>query len=147
MTTMKNTNSRLAIAPAPLWLFALLMALPFNYHGAAQISVPQLINYQGQLLDTGGTPAANGNYTMEIRLHSTDIGDAVVWGPEVFDGLSTIGHTARVTVFQGNFNVVLGPKDTANRDLAAVVGANSQLFLELKVGANPPITPTSGTGR
>jgi hypothetical protein len=103
--------------------------------------VPPLINYQGQLLDASGNPMATGDYNVEIKLYSAESGGAVVWGPQTFNGQSGTGLGPKVSVVQGHFNLILGPKDTADRNLVDIVGTNPSLFLELKVGSGNPIAP------
>ncbi len=104
-------------------------------------AVPSLINYQGQLLAPNGTPIATGDYDVEISLYPVESGGALIWGPEVFNGESGTGHRPKVSAFEGRFNLVLGPEDTEDRDLAEIVAANPSLFLEIKVGSGNPIAP------
>jgi hypothetical protein len=108
--------------------------------GLAQ-SVPQLINYQGQLLDAGGNPMPTGDYTVEVRLFTVESGGGAIWGPQVFSGQSGIGFGPKVPVVNGRFNLVLGPQDTNTNDLASVFAANASVYIELKVGTGNPISP------
>src|SRR6184192_4080509 len=116
-----------------LFCAALLLALLTGPNALAQ-SVPQLINYQGQLLDAGGTPMPTGDYTVEVRLFPVESGGAEIWGPQVFSGQSGTGHGPKVSVVNGRFNLVLGPQDTSSNNLASVFAANSSVYIELKVG-------------
>ncbi|MBI2926371.1 MAG: tail fiber domain-containing protein [Verrucomicrobia bacterium] len=104
-------------------------------------SVPQLINYQGQLLDANGAPLPTGDYDVEINLFLVESGGAPIWGPQKFNGQSGPGLGAKVPVVDGHFNVILGPKDTGERDLGDVFKSNSSVFIELKVGSGTPIAP------
>ncbi|HVV71111.1 MAG TPA: hypothetical protein VHI52_06380, partial [Verrucomicrobiae bacterium] len=104
-------------------------------------SVPQLINYQGQLLDASGMPLTNGDYVIEVRLFAADSGGAPIWGPQVFNGQAGAGFGRKVPVVQGRFNLVFGPQDTASQSLAAVFATNPAVYLELKVGSGNPISP------
>jgi len=107
----------------------------------AQTGVPQLINYQGQLLTPQGAPIANGDYTIQIALFPVESGGAVVWGPQTFNGQSGTGLGPKVAVVVGHFNLIIGPKDTADRNLMDAVADHPNLFLEIKVGSGTPITP------
>jgi len=121
-----------------LLLTVLLSAAILSARGQ---SVPPLINYQGQLLDAVGNPMPTGDYDVEIRLFPVESGGALVWGPQTFNGQSGIGLGPKVSVVQGHFNLVLGPKDTADRNLLDIVAANPSLFLEIKIGTGSPIAP------
>ncbi len=123
-----------------LFSTALTLTLLAGLDGFAQ-SVPQLINYQGQLLDASGAPMATGDYSIEVRLFPVEAGGVAVWGPQVFSGQSGVGFGPKVAVVNGHFNLVLGPQDTATNDLAGVFAANASVFIELKVGTGSPISP------
>lgn len=117
-----------------LWIA--LSAMP-----AKAQSVPSLINYQGQLLDAAGNPMPTGDYEVQVQLFTTESGGAAIWGPQSFNGQSGTGLGPKVAVVQGRFNLVLGPQDTSERDLASVFADNPIAYIELKVGAGNPITP------
>src|SRR5262249_53509230 len=104
-------------------------------------SVPQLINYQGQLLDSTGNPLPNGDYVIEVRLFGFESGGSVLWGPQVFNGQSGTGFAQKVAVVQGRFNMVVGPQDTNGQNLSGVFAANANVFIEIKVGNGNPISP------
>ena len=118
---------------------ALLLALA-GPRAAAQ-SVPQLINYQGQLLDASGAPMPTGDYSIEVRLFPVESGGVASWGPQVFSGQGGVGFGPKVGVVNGRFNLVLGPQDIATNSLAAVFAANPSVYIELKVGTGNPISP------
>lgn len=64
-------------------------------------AVPSLINFQGTLTDSTGTPLASGLYTIEFRVWNKPIAgepdEQLVWG-----------RTYEVPVANGRFNVILG---------------------------------------
>src|SRR5207248_1972196 len=75
------------------------------------------------------------------NLFPVESGGAAIWGPQTFNGQSGTGLGPKVSVVQGRFNLLLGPKDTGGRDLAGVFAANPSVFIELKVGSGNPISP------
>ena len=81
-------------------------------------SVPVLINYQGQLTDANGTNLPTADYILTFNIYDLASGGLPVWGPQVFDGASSLGHGSKIPVVQGYFNVLLGSNDTAGRLLA-----------------------------
>jgi len=54
--------------------------------GAASGDVPRLIGYQGKITDAGGTPAP-GPVNLTIRLYNASAGGAVLFGPEIHNGV------------------------------------------------------------
>ncbi|MGH7597743.1 MAG: beta strand repeat-containing protein [bacterium] len=82
-----------------LFWVAVLTALMLTTPGA-QAQVPQLINYQGQLTDAGGTPV-NGTVQMVFKIF-----DALSGGTELYREPAT--GTRSVTVTNGIFNVLIG---------------------------------------
>ena len=120
--------------------FGTVLGLLLCLTGLAQ-SVPQLINFQGQLLDAAGDPMPAGDYTIEVRLFPVESGGVVVWGPQIFDGQGGVGYGPKASVVDGRFNLVLGPQDTNTNDLASVFAVNPSVYIELKVGTANPISP------
>ena len=123
-----------------LFCAALLLALLTGPNALAQ-SVPQLINYQGQLLDAAGNPMPTGDYAVEVRLFPVESGGGSLWGPQLFSGQSGIGFGPKVSVVNGRFNLVLGPKDINTNDLASIFAASASVYIELKVGNGSPVSP------
>jgi hypothetical protein len=66
--------------------------------GVASADIPQVISYQGKVTDSGGTPVADGSYTMRFRIMDAPTGGNVLWD----SGDQTIA------VNGGVFNVLLG---------------------------------------
>jgi hypothetical protein len=76
----------------------LLAGLPAA--SAATASPPDLMSYQGYLVDVNGAalaPSAPANYPIEFRIYDASSGGNVLWGEQQV-----------VTVDKGNFSVVLG---------------------------------------
>jgi hypothetical protein len=98
--------------------------------GWAAQTVPSLVNYQGTLVNSDNSPLANGSHPVQFRIYDAITGGQLVWGPQ----------SNMVPVYNGQFNVLLGPTDGASRSLAdAFKGANR--YLELQVSNSLPIAP------
>lgn len=107
-------------------------------------SAPDYVNYQGKLTDAKGAPLATGDYILEFNIYSHPDAleaDKLAWGPQVFDGAKTLGHGTTVSLVNGFFNVILGPKDTANRSLKDAFVAGESRYLGIKVNNGIEITP------
>ncbi len=90
---MKQTMHRL--------LLSCLLAVGIQaVHAQSTSMVPSAMNYQGLLTDTNGNavaPDSPENHNIEFRLYKDATGGTALWG-----------ETQTVTVFKGNFSVVLG---------------------------------------
>ena len=103
--------------------------------------VPEYINYQGLLRDAAGQPLTNGNYVMEFNIYDQANAGTRVWGPFLFDdNTGADGHGLKVPVIDGNFNVILGPRDTNHISITNAFAAASR-FIEIRVGGGSPILP------
>ena len=119
-----------------------LLPLTLLNLSAQTTAVPGRINYQGQLLSVNGTALPNGDYDLTFKLYSDKTGGDLVWGPQIFNGENggTTGYAAKVPLEDEQFNVVLGPKDTQERNLVDAFNGSTR-FLEITIGNNSPITP------
>ena len=72
-------------------------------------SVPKLINYQGKLTDTAGSPLPSGAYGIKIQIWSSATVGQLVWGQEY----------SNVAVVNGVFNIILGAGGTTVSGAAA----------------------------
>ncbi|MCP4110439.1 MAG: hypothetical protein GY749_33785 [Desulfobacteraceae bacterium] len=98
---------------------------------AQTVSVPQLINYQGMLTDANGQPLETKEYKISVSIFMQAMGGTAIWGPQVFE---------KVPVIRGHFNVILGPKDAAGRNITdAFISDNA--YLEISIGDGVPISP------
>jgi hypothetical protein len=121
-------------------LHLLLASLVITLAGqvAAQTSmVPSAMNYQGVLTDASGNvvaPTAPANQNVEFRIYSQASGGTALWG-----------EAQTVTVFKGNFSVILG-NGTA---LAGVASSGPAAFASVFTNAASAdlffgITPVGG---
>ena len=131
---MKTTRQYIPVTLCGALLVA-LAALP-----ATAQSVPQLINYQGRLVNSNDISLATGDYELRFSIWDAANGGTQVWGPHVFNGQTGMGYGSKVPVVQGWFNVVLGPSDTNGIAIAkGFTGTNR--FVQIQVGLNPSISP------
>ena len=108
-------------------------------------TVPSLINFQGRLSDSNGAALPTADYRLTLSIWDTNSGGNLVWGPQIFDGVQgTNGHGLKIPVVQGYFNVILGPTDILNRDLAIAFSGTNR-FVEVQVETNAPVSPRQWT--
>src|SRR5687768_6660743 len=99
----------------------------------------QQMNYQGRLTDAAGAPLQDGQYTIAFELFTTPTGGARAWGPFICDGGSGAGHGPKADLVNGRFNVLMGPNDTNDAPMFAVV--SQARYLQITVLPNPPLLP------
>jgi len=87
-----------------------------------QAAPPNLVNYQGNLTDTGGTPA-DGDFPMTFRIF-----DAAT------SGLLLYEETQTVTVTNGIYNVLIGAGTVTVGSFDPALFSAAQRWLEVKVG-------------
>mgnify|MGYP001561194253 FL=1 len=98
-------------------MFVLFCFLSSEFCLPAYAGVPHLINYQGRITDSGGTPL-NGSYALTFRIYDAETAGNLLW-EEVQNG---------VVIQKGIFTVLLG--SVTNLNLAF----DKPYFLEIKVG-------------
>ena len=91
---------------------------------AINAQVPQEINYQGYLTNSGGNPL-NGNYSIQFFIYNVDTGGIALWD-----------ETQAVTVADGIYSVRLGLSTSFPADLF-----DGDLYLGVKVGSDLEMTP------
>ena len=99
-----------SLVPLPSSLATLLSSLVYA-------AVPHLINYQGRLTDSSGTPL-NGAYSLTFRIYDAETAGNLLW-QETHSG---------VVIQKGIFGILLG--SVTNLDLPF----DKSYFLEIKVG-------------
>lgn len=121
---MKHTIRRLLLACLLASSASALMAT----------TVPNAMNYQGYLTDDAGVPIGNvtaENRNLEFRLYKQKDGGTPAWG-----------ESQIVTVFKGNFSVILGSGTPLGDALTSGEAAFSGLFasaeaVDLYIGIKP----------
>lgn len=95
---------------------------------------PGLLSYQGYLTGANGSPL-NGNVNVTFRLYNVPSGGTALW---------TEAHTGgnAVPVSNGLFNVLLG----SLTPIPSSVWNNSAVYLGVKVGSDPEMTPRELVG-
>ncbi len=104
----------------------------------AHAAVPVLLQHQGRLLDASDTPL-NGFFDITYAIFEAPVGGAPLWS-EVHPGVS---------VTDGLFAVTLGSLVPLTTDILAGSGGGGggggslaiERYLEVRVGADPPISP------
>jgi len=116
-----KSKKKLAILVGSLVMVAILLAtmLPLVVFA----DVPQRINYQGYLTDSGGNPV-NGSVDIVFSIYDVAAGGTAIWT-----------ETQTVVVNKGLFNVQLG----SVTPLPSFSG--SPRYLGIKVGTDPEMTP------
>src|SRR5689334_16237008 len=108
-----------------LGLLGLLTLFAVGAH-AQTTSAPSLINFQGRLARPDGTPVADGNYSLRFSLWDAASGGTEKW----FQVMNP------VLVRNGTFAVLLGNGNPLTESVL-----NGDVWLEIKVGSDAPITP------
>ena len=96
-----------------------LALLAICWAGPAQSDMSRMVNVQGLMSTSGGTPVV-GTYDLEFRIYPVASGGSAVWA----------GTTPDVVVAGGVFEAVLGPLPVAP------IETTSPLWLETRVGAD-----------
>ncbi len=108
-------------------LFLKILVMAFFSVSIVQAAVPQLMNYQGRLNDSSGSPVT-GTKSIVFSLYSSETGtDSQVWTEQ-----------QDVTVSSGSFNAVLGSSITP---IPPGVFDHSEVWLGIKVGGDAEMTP------
>ncbi len=109
-------------------LFIIIWGILFlsNMPVISLAQIPQTINYQGYLTDSGGTPE-NGSVSMTFSIYDVDIGGTALWS-----------QTQTVQVNQGVYNVILGGGTVPN---PINLPFDRQYYLGVKVGTDNEMDP------
>jgi hypothetical protein len=107
--------------------FFLVMISLFSF--TLWAGVPQLVNFQGQLKNSGGSPLVNDTLAVEFKIYNSDVGGNLKWSET-----DTV-----ITDANGLFTVILGKKTP----IPDSVFADTVRFLGTKVGSDPEISPRS----
>ena len=93
----------------------------------AQGQVPQLMNYQGILIDPAtGEPVTDNTYTITFSLYTLSSGGSALWS-----------ESHNVDTKNGLYSVLLGSITT----LTPTILTGPEIYLWVKVGGDPEMTP------
>ncbi len=102
-------------------------------------SAPNIISYQGRLLDSNSNPVGDSSLNMEFRLYTALTGGTCLWSNDSADCSSTA--TQAVTLTTGLFSENLGDTGASYPAIADTVFAdNATVFLEVWIGTEQ-LTP------
>ena len=108
------------------FIFLVCLGLP-----ASALAVPTQIGHQGRVLDADGLPS-EGLHSLEFRLYDSDLDGTMLWS-EIHD----------VDLINGYYSLVLGA-DELDNPLEDSLLRDNDLFLELTVGEDDPLSPRQG---
>lgn len=90
------------------------------------LAVPGMVNYQGKLTNSDGTPVDDGTYNIQFSIYNVSTGGTALWT-----------ESQSVIVTNGIYNVKLGSLTPIPTDILD----NSSLYLGVKVGSDSEMTP------
>ena len=111
-----------------LFLFGLLIGLMLSANLAAEI--PGILNYQGRLTGTDGSPIADGNYQMQFRIYGSLSGTDVLWS----------SGAVTVSVSKGLFNIHLGESPMSEIPSSVFAGGTIR-YLGITIASDPELSP------
>jgi hypothetical protein len=119
---MEDDMTRFKNPQALILTLALMMFI-----SVAVADVPQMINYQGRLTDSGGDPVADGDYDITFTIWNWESGGTLIWnsGPQT------------ITVTGGLFSYKLGSAEPLPHSMFT----DTTRWLEITVETDPPISP------
>jgi hypothetical protein len=96
--------------------------------------IPKVLSYQGKVTDSGGTPVADGDYSMTFTIYDAETSGTSLWS----------SGTVTVTVSDGIFSVLLGesPQPTLSLDF----DADYWLEIDIAGDVQSPRTPLGSVG-
>ncbi|MDH3892112.1 MAG: hypothetical protein OEV49_13625 [candidate division Zixibacteria bacterium] len=97
----------------------------------AVADVPSVMSYQGVLTDGGGSPVADGSYSVLFSIYDVASGGSAIWS-----------ETQSVSTTDGAFAIMLGSVNP----LDPLYFAGADRFLGVKVGSDPEISPRTEFG-
>jgi hypothetical protein len=112
------------------WILALVVAMggAFVFVTPAKAAAPDLMSYQGVLVQNDGIAVPDGVYDLRFRMFDQQSA-----------GMLLFEQTLSAQVVHGLYNVILSTN--GGYDLRSVVTGNPQLFIEVTVLASPPAVP------
>src|SRR3972149_2527841 len=103
---------------AALVLAGFFILFPLTSEALAS-GCPNLVNYQGRVTDTAGTPGSDGAHSFEFRIFSSPTGGTPLWT-----------DSTNLVTSSGLFNHILG---SVNALPPTLFPDNDELYLEVEV--------------
>ncbi|VAX37221.1 hypothetical protein MNBD_UNCLBAC01-817 [hydrothermal vent metagenome] len=91
---------------------------------SVRADIPELINFQGRVTDTAGTPL-NGDYSITFRIYDAQSGGAILWNET----------QSTVSVNNGIFSILLGSVSTLN------IAFDIPYWISMEVNNDGEMTP------
>src|SRR3989338_7838976 len=118
----------------------------FSLQGVFAASAPNIISYQGRLLNSNGVPVSDSSASMEFRFFTAVSGGTCLWSNSstTCDGNTPSATTSRtITLTDGLFSEDLGDTGASTPYAAiadSVFGQNTNVYLEVEI-AGETLTP------
>lgn len=93
---------------------------------ATGASIAQQMNYQGRLTDGAGNAVSDAQYSITFDIYDAATDGTKQWGPQVIPA----------DTVQGRFNVILGPTDTASRNIINAFNGGTTRYLQITFQGN-----------
>ncbi len=106
-------------------LFSLITAKDIFIGATDQLSIPQMVNYQGRLTNTSGIPVPDSTYSITFKFFAGSSGGTALWI-----------ETQSVQTHVGLFNCLLGSVTSITS-----IPTDGNLYLEMQVNPNSAMTP------
>jgi len=104
-------------------VIVLSLTVVYGTYSVSYAEIPHLINYQGKLTDSDGSPL-NGSYGATFKIYTAESGGAMLWQ-----------EPRTITIEKGIFSVMLGGVT------ALSLPFDEPYFLGIQVGGDPEMTP------
>ncbi|MGA8265969.1 MAG: hypothetical protein WB779_16110, partial [Ignavibacteriaceae bacterium] len=92
-----NNSYHLTFCGKKFFLIIVFLSVILFTVKSIQAQVPNTLNYQGVITDSGGKPVADGQYQLTFKLYTVATGGSAIWS-----------ETQNSTVTNGIFSVLLG---------------------------------------
>ncbi|NIR63744.1 MAG: hypothetical protein GWO10_08215, partial [candidate division Zixibacteria bacterium] len=92
--------------------------------------IPEIINYQGRLAESNGSPVADGSYQITFKIYDSQVSTTYLWS----------SGEVSVLVINGLFNIQLGeaPMNPLPENLFS---GSSRKYLGIQIGSDPELIP------
>ncbi len=131
---LKKTISAIALVALVVFTFA-----SYSVQTVQAASAPNMVNYQGRITDTNGTPVTDSSLEMEFFFYdASEVGNCI-WSNSSSDcdfGDPDLNEARTVSLSSGLFSELLGDVDDAEAYAAigdSIFGDNAAVYLEVVI--------------